>query len=268
MGANLIATGQVGQQNLRQETRMGRAIATFVGIGITMLVLMASLPVKAADQDKTIRNDDQIVLTLAAEDFITAEKPLVTINIDAAFQDAEQGRIRGDVLDALKKLDSNADWKITSMNRRTDRSGLVQWSVLAEARLDQNSLSGLEDRANKRSRGGFTLRLGNVNWTPTLAESEAGLRKLRGELYKQAIAERNMLNDVFGTTKFRVGLIDFVGTGPLVQSRPKVQAAPAMMRMAEADAGFAPQNSLSVSQKLQLKATVVIVASDETQAQD
>jgi len=245
------------------------AILGFLAIGAIMLVLMASLPARAASEDKTIRNDDQIVLTLAAEEFITADKPLVTINIDAAFQDAEQGRIRSDVLAALKKLDSKADWKITNLNRRTDRSGLVQWSVFAQARLDQNSLSGLEDRAKKQSRGGFTLRLGNVDWTPTMEEREAGLRVLRTKLYKQAIAERDLLNDVFGTAKFRVGLIDFVGTGPLVQSRPKTYAEPAMMRAEVAsDASFARQNSLQVEQKLQLKATVVIVAAQTDATQD
>lgn len=240
-----------------------RALAGFALIGLTMLALMASLPAKADDHTNSVRTDDQIVLTLAAEDHITADKPLVGINIDAAFQDAEQGSIRGEVLSSLKKLDSKADWKIVNLNRRTDRSGLVQWSVYAEARLDQNSLSGLEARAKKQSRGGFTLRLGNVNWTPTMEEREAGLRKLRTKLYKQAIAERDMLNEVFGTDNFRVGLIDFVGKGPMLESRPKAQAAPAM-RMAEADGSFAAQNSLQVSQKLQLKATVVIVAGTDT----
>lgn len=264
MSAHLIAASRTSQFNLRQDTRFWRATSMFVGIGLLMLVLMASLPARAADHkgDDTTPalNDDQIVLTLAMEDHITTKNPLVHVSIDAAFQDAQQGKVRSEVMAALKKLDSKADWRLTNFNRRTDRSGLVQWTVNAEARMDADGLSGFEERAKKSSRGGFAIRLNNVNWTPTLAEREAGMRALRGQLYKAAMAERDMVNDAFGPRAFRIGLIDFVGTGPLVQQTRAPKAEAGMMRAMAADASFAPQTGFSVSEKLRLKATVVLIA--------
>ncbi len=265
MSANLIATSRTGQFNLRHDTRLWRATSMFIGIGLLMLILMATLPVRAAETDKAPNlTDDQIVLTLAMEDHITTENPLVHVSIDAAFNDSQQGKVRSEVLAALKKLDSKADWRLTNLNRRTDRSGLVQWSVQAEARMKADSLSGFEERAKKSSRGGFTIRLNNVDWTPTLAEREAGMRALRGQLYKAAMAERDMVNDAFGPRAFRIGLIDFVGTGPLVQQTRAAKAEAGMMRTMAADASFAPQTGFSVSEKLRLKATVVLIANPST----
>ncbi len=263
MSANLIAASCTGQFNLRQDTRLWRATSMLIGIGLLMLMLMATGPARAADDDNRL-TDDQIVLTLAMEDHITTKNPLVHVSIDAAFQDSEQGKVRSEVLAALKKLDGNADWRLTNFNRRTDRSGLVQWSVQAEARMDADGLSGFEQRAQKASRGGFTIRLNNVDWTPTLAEREAGMADLRKKLYKAAMEERDMVNQVFGERSFRIGLVDFVGTGPLVQQTRAPKAEAGMMRAVAMDASFAEQTGFSVSEKLRLKATVVLIANPAT----
>jgi hypothetical protein len=199
---------------------------------------------------------DQVVLDLTAEDWVGTETARVTVSADAAATGTDAGTQRADLLKAVEGLAPDAEWRIVSFDRSTDQAGLERWRAVAEARLAENALGGLADKARQASRPGLQLRIASIEFTPTLIETEAVRARLRAEIYGKAASELKTLEQSFPGRKFRMGNIDFVDQPPMAYAR-KTREDTQPMAMAAAPAQDGP---VSVSEKLVMRARVILSA--------
>jgi hypothetical protein len=199
---------------------------------------------------------DQVVLDLTAEDWVGTETARVTVSADAAASGADAGTQRSDLLTAINGLTPGTQWRIVSFDRSTDQAGLERWRALAEVRLPETALGGLSDKARQASRPGLQLRIGSIEFAPTLAETEAVRARLRAEIYGKAASELDALERSFPGRKFRIGNIDFANEPPMAYAR-KTREDMQPMAMAAAPAQDGPVN---VSEKLVVRARVVLSA--------
>jgi hypothetical protein len=198
---------------------------------------------------------DQVVLQLATEDWVPTQTARVVLNADAAIQGADAGKTRDELLAAAKKV-ASGEWRIVRFDRSTDQAGLERWSASLETRLPESALGGLGDRAKQNSRPGLQLTVGQIDFTPTLAETETARAKLRDALYKRATEELQRLNAAAGDRKFRIARIEFGGVVP-VQPHPAFErnmavAAPADFKAAGGE--------MELSQKVTMRANVTFSA--------
>jgi len=199
---------------------------------------------------------DQVVLDLAAEDWVGTETARVTVSADAAATGTDAGIQRADLLKAIDGLVRDAEWRIVSFDRSTDQAGLERWRAVAEARLAENALVSLADKARQASRPGLQLRISSIEFTPTLGEMEAVRARLRDEIYGKAASEMKALERNFPDRKFRMGNIDFVDQPPMPYARKTRED---MQPMATA-AAPAQDGSVNVSEKLVMRARVILSA--------
>jgi predicted secreted protein len=199
---------------------------------------------------------DQVVLQLSVEDWVQTQTARVTLEVNAAIQGGDAGKVRDEMVAASKKV-AAGDWRIIHFDRSADASGLERWTASLEARLAEKDLGGIADRAKQGSRPGLQVTVGNVDFTPTLAETETARSRLRETLYKRVTEELGRLNAVAGDRKFRIARIDLNAGQPrayaVTASAAKMErAAPAPMM----DGG----GDLEVSQKVVLRAAVTLSA--------
>jgi hypothetical protein len=198
---------------------------------------------------------DQVVLDLTAEDWVGTETARVTVSADAAASGADAGTQRSDLLTAINGLTPGTQWRIVSFDRSTDQAGLERWRALAEARLPETALGGLSDKARQASRPGLQLRIGSIEFAPTLTETEAVRARLRAEIYGKAASELDALERSFPGRKFRIGNIDFAEQPPMAYARKTREDMQPMAMAAPAQDG-----PVNVSEKLVVRARVVLSA--------
>lgn len=196
--------------------------------------------------------NDTVSLSLALEDWVETQTARTELAIDAAMPGSDAGKVRGDMLSAVKSLAQNAEWRFTRFDRDQDASGLEHWHAVLEARLPETQLGGLSDRAKQASKPGLQIRVQNVDFTPTLAETEATRGKLRGEMYKRVNEALAQLNQAEPDRKFRIQNINFGFEAPTVRPIP-YEARAAMTATA---AVMPAPGAVELSQKIQLHANV------------
>ncbi|MDJ0894931.1 MAG: hypothetical protein QNJ92_07285 [Alphaproteobacteria bacterium] len=222
--------------------------------------LLAALWIAApAIADEHIEQDDTVILQLATEGWVETETARVTASIDAALDAGDLAAARAQVMEILTQLSGDGEWRVTRFDRRRDAAGLERWRVDAEARLPEQALNGLYDRAKKLSQPGRQVRVSGIQFTPTLAEREAVMAKLRAEIYRQAGRELEAMQAAFPDRAYRIGSIEFQFNGIAPPRRARAMAEVQTLGAAPGDAagGGAP---LAVAQQVRLAATVILSA--------
>jgi hypothetical protein len=220
---------------------------------LALLLTLATTPPAWAQVPPPVM--DQVVLDLTAEDWVGTETARVTVSADAAASGADAGTQRSDLLTAINGLTPGTQWRIVSFDRSTDQAGLERWRALAEARLPETALGGLSDKARQASRPGLQLRIGSIEFAPTLTETEAVRARLRAEIYGKAASELDALERSFPGRKFRIGNIDFAEQPPMAYARKTREDMQPMAMAAPAQDG-----PVNVSEKLVVRARVVLSA--------
>jgi hypothetical protein len=170
--------------------------------------------------------------------------------VDASLPGSDAGKVRSDILAAVKLLAQGADWRFTAFDRNQDASGLEHWHAVIEARLPETQLGGLSDRAKQASKPGLQIQVQNVDFSPTLAEIEAAKAKLRTDMYKKVNEALAQLNQSEPDRKYRIMRIDF--NGPIA-----TQPVPRMMKTMAAPAPESDMSeNIALSEKAQLRANV------------
>ncbi len=226
---------------------------TITAVLAVLFSCVAALPAGA----QIIQPRDEIVLNLAAEGWVETKTARVLAVADVAIAAENRNAVRDRMMAALKKLSTDAEWRISQFTRNQDPAGLERWRVTAEARLPEAALGGLDERAKQQSQPGLQLRIQAIQFTPTLEEREAALANLRGQLYAQAKEEAARIAKLWPERNFRVARIE-IGS-PAFRALPAPMAAQAF-RENDAVAGAASESgeAVSVAQKLNLQATVML----------
>jgi uncharacterized protein YggE len=217
---------------------------------IPLIAFLIAAAVPAFAQE---RPADAVVMTLASEGWVETKTAQVTAVADVAIAAENRATVRERMLGALKKLAPDAEWRISRFDRSQDAAGLERWRAVAEARLPEAALGGLDERAKSLSQPGMQVRVQAVRFVPTLAERESTLGTLRASIYEQAKAEAARLAKLWPERGYRVARVDFED-GPGLP-RPIPYAA-------KQEAAAAPDDAeLAVAQKLTLRAQVTLAPS-------
>ena len=220
---------------------------------IAALAMLVAPPALA--QAQTVLPNDVVSFDVAAEDWVPTDTAWVTVVADSAASGDDVGAVRSNLLAGAATLAPKAHWVIVTFDRMQDSAGLDRWHAVREARLTAAELAGLADRAKTASKPGRQFRVGVIDFSPTLAETEAVKTRLRAEIYKRAEAELAALKAAVPNRSFRIGGIYFSEVPeprePVPQPRmmAAVQATP---KPAEAD--------LTVEHKLTLHARITLAA--------
>jgi hypothetical protein len=198
--------------------------------------------------------NDSVTLNLSLEDWVQTQTARTALSINASLPGSDAGKVRGDMLNAVKSMAQGADWRFTSFDRSQDASGLEQWHALVEARLPEAQLGGISDRAKQASKPGLQIKVDTVDFTPTLAEVEATKAKLRGDMYKKVNEALSQLNQSEPDRKYRIMRIDF--NSPAI-SRPMDKMMRAMAAPAPEADGSA---DIALSEKAELHANVTFAS--------
>lgn len=192
---------------------------------------------------------NKINLQFNAEQWITTKTALVNISVDAAVTDKGIERIQNEVMSKLKQF-SSQEWHILSFDRQQDKSGLESVHLVAQARLLQNDLANLRERAKAMSKPGETYTIDTIQFTPNEEEIKAANVIMRNQIYQQAKTEIETLNKTYPEQHYYLHQIDFI-----------TQTPPAPMLFAAKAAVLSPKvNDLNVGNKGMLQANVILAA--------
>lgn len=194
-----------------------------------------------------------IHFSVSAEKWIKTSTAKVTVNLNAVIKQAELANINSQIMTTLNQLVENQEWHVTQFNRSQDSSGMERIYVMAEARISENLLSNLNNKALQLSREGRTLRIQDIQFTPTLAEKENVRAEVRKLLYDQVKQEVARLNSVYSTSRYQVKTIDFQATAI---AQPMLYQKQYSAEARSADMAAAP--AIEVSDKIVLSAYVVL----------
>ncbi len=219
----------------------------------------------ASSRAEDFKPDDQVVFDLSAETWVTTKSARVFLNVEAAVTASNAGAMRTSMMKAVNDV-VKADWKLTGFGRSQDQTGMERWSAQFEARVPENDLNNLSDNAKKNSKAGMQITVGGVDFSPTLEERQAAISQTRTQIYKQANEQLAALNAALSGRNYRIGMIDFIGDGPVpmrTMSGMNVRMARAAMKAqnfggAMDSAEGAP--SMEMSEKISLTARVIFSA--------
>lgn len=199
---------------------------------------------------------NKITLQLSAEQWVTTKNALVSVGVNASVAEIGLDKIQSQILDKLSKISNKGEWHIVSFNRSQDQSGLERVQVLAQARLPNNDLAGIRDRAKSISKPGETYTIDNVQLTPSEDELREANNVLRDMIYQQAKAELARINKNYPEQKYYVHDINFLN-----EVRPIAMSANALyMKGGESSAP-----ALAVGDQLKVSATVVLAANPDSE---
>lgn len=222
-----------------------------------VFLLTAAVPAALAQpMGRTGPADDEIVLRLEAEGWVETQTAKLIVAIDMALQGGEVADARAQVTETLGGLVAEVDWRTTRFSRQMDSAGLERWQVIAEARVPEAKLAGVHDKAKTASKPGLSVRIADIDFTPTLAEHTAVEAQLRAELYRQTKEELARLAGIFPDRPYRVRMIDF--QSDCMPPRPAMMVRGMTAQSAPAMKDQAGGEGLSVSRRIVQTATVIL----------
>ena len=216
---------------------------------------------------------DNISLSFTVEDWINSDTAEITMSVNASTEGQDGLDLRTEIKEALELL-VNTEWRFIDISRNTGRSGLEEWNVTAQARVEEKDLNNLHSRAKELGRKGLQYRVGNVDFTPTKEQFEVFNRSLRNKINALIKAELSVLQAELPDRKWRVSAINYNGVqalGPFEITRQYSGNAIAAAAFVD-DGGNNINNNnndvddfggFEVSQKIELSATVTVASVDD-----
>lgn len=202
-----------------------------------------------------------IQFQVRAEQWVKTSSALVTVGADATLSKGTSlAKIREEILKKFTDFsDNKTEWNITVLNTSPSDSGLEQIHLEAEARLPENKLAILRDKAKDLSKPGLTLHIISINFSPSLNELETARNSLRAEIYNDAKEETARLNKVYPSQQYGIYSITFqpMFDQPMAMMSNAVGAGRAVAgeNRISAEADIEPR-LLAVSTKIQMTAVV------------
>ncbi len=207
--------------------------------------------------------DDIVAFDLSAEDWVTTKTAHVTVNVEAAVSATNAGSMREDMAKAVGDA-AKGDWRLTNFTRTQDSTGLEHWSVSFDSRLPESALNSLPDSLKKASKAGMQMSVGDIDFSPTLDETEATRAGLRARLVKNAVEQVATLNTSLPGRSYRIAQIAFDSAGAIVE--PRILKRPMMMSAMAVSAPSSEGAGQEHAQKMTMTAHVVYAAIAPTAA--
>lgn len=207
-------------------------------------------------------NLNMVQMQLQAEEWVNTQSAEVSVFIDGTLDKTNALQMRDQIKAKLSQL-ANVEWHLTQFEINKNESGLEQLHIEALARVPENFVIGLRDKAKDLSKPGATFKIMRMDFTPTLAEIENSRGNLRSKLYTAVREEVARINKFYPEQKYILQSINFQEVGGGV---PMPYAANKMMTMAAGaprSAVVDTTTNLAVSNKMQMTALVVLTTNPE-----
>ncbi len=227
---------------------------------IAIIFLMFLQIVSISIFAKQDMNLTQIRFPISVEGWIKTASPLIRVNVTAS---VNPNQVAGFNALAINKLNSIAktDWRITQFNRNQDPSGLERIQLVAEARVSDKSLNQLTIKAKAASESGQQYEISDIEYKPTLAETEQAHANLRQQIYQMAQEEAKRINQAFPEAHYEIVNINFL---PMNLSASSMTIQPrALMTMSAGNSNSESSNSLAVDQKVTQNAILIFAAKNK-----
>lgn len=196
---------------------------------------------------------DQIQFQLTSKQWVKTEQAKLQISINATLSNTDLVKARNDIMTNLTKI-AKGEWHITQFIRSQDSSGLEKLYVEAQARVPQQALTTVNVQAKAVSKPGATYKVANIDFTPSLTETQKVKEQVRADLYKRINTEIESLNKQYPQQKFSVHSVQFVdGNAPMPRPTYKAREMNTMALAAQAP-------GLSVSNNIQMTALVKVAS--------
>ncbi|MGC1183234.1 hypothetical protein [Legionella sp.] len=196
---------------------------------------------------------DKVVFQVSAKQWVTTQSALLGVNINVTLSNADLVKARTDIMDRLNKI-AKGDWHLLEFDRSQDNSGLEKLYVQAQARVNQTALTDIYQNAKSVSIPGAKYEISNVEFKPSLEETQAVFAKVRDQLYQQVNDEIVRMNKAYPAQQYSVSNLVFVsGENPPLQT-PRPYQTKETNSMVMLAAAAAP--ALTVSNELTLTAMV------------
>lgn len=215
-----------------------------------MLIALALSPLAYAGEKQPDLILDKISFQMSAKQWVTTQSALLTVNINATLTNADLVKTRADMMDRLTKI-AKGEWHITNFQRSQDSSGLEKLYANAEARIGQAQLTQVYENAKSVSKPGANYSIGQIEFKPSLEETESVRTQIRNSLYKQINGEIQRINQNYPNQKYSLSNLVFLEGQQAVQPRPYQARELKTMALA---AAAAP--AVSVSNELTITALV------------
>jgi hypothetical protein len=235
---------------------------------VSLFALVLAAPFSASAEEP--KPDDTVAFDLSADDWVSTKTARVTIDVEAAVNASNEGTTRDDMIKSVNSV-AKGDWRLIGFNRAQDNTGLERWSATFEARLPESALNGIQDTAKKAGHAGMQLTVNQIDFSPTLDETETVRANLRLKLIKEANDQLTTLNATLPGRNYRLSGLSF--DGAVVEPAEPVAVPMAMRRvpgpmMAMASvASSAPAPSIERSEQITMQAHVVYAASPQQSSQ-
>lgn len=207
--------------------------------------------------------DDVIAFELSVEGDVETTTARVVVQFvvaQAGTGIAEARRKTGEILNTLSAA---APWRFSLIERDQDSAGLERWRITAEARMSTGEVSGLGQKAQAASKPGLQASVTTIEVTPTRAEREAALAKLRAEIYKRVGEELLRLGQIAPDRRFRIKEVRFREGEAEPAPRPltRTAAGPGMATMMSDGGEMAKSSGLGVDDGAEAMRRVTLSAS-------
>lgn len=233
------------------------------------VVLFISFAVFAKDgvQIAPIGEANTIELQLQVEKWVNTTTALVTMSSDATLEKGNLTQTRGQILQKMNFLADKADWNITVFSIAQSDSGLEQLHVEAQARIAEDKLGSLRDKAKDASKPGLTIRVLSVDFSPSMTELEKAKAQLREQIYSDATNEMERINKAYPGQNYTLRSIVFQSALQPPSPMPLNVMAFGVAggaRAKSSDANGSENAILSVGTKMQMSATVQLATAGST----
>ncbi|WP_373085818.1 SIMPL domain-containing protein [Sneathiella sp.] len=236
---------------------------------VASIAFLSLIPVAAAEMPMSHHApQDQVILQLTTEGWVKTDTARVSVYVELVQQDESAESLKKRIDASLQSLAKETEWRYTSSSQRLDQTGLNRWYVSAEARIPEDKLAGLQDRAKTASSPGYKVNVAQVDFTPSLAEFEKLRGELRADIYRQAIAEADRLNKVMQGPVYQVRRVDFGSLHSLAaDNSPHPRAMMMKASTAESGGGAEASAELLVSVKQSVSAEIVLGRTEQSPQQ-
>lgn len=141
--------------------------------------------------------------------WVTTDSVDVVLSVNVTTKDKLFDTVQQQVMQKLAPLSGGKTWNVDNFTVSQDQSGLQVLSWQFSSRLPLQTVNLLQSKIESLSQAGQQFKILNLNFQPSLLERQNALAALRQEIYQQAKAELERLNNAFPKKPYFLHRVDF-----------------------------------------------------------
>ena len=197
-----------------------------------------------------------VTMTLSADTYVEAKTVKLKFNVVFAMTD-ENLDAKAEVLKAANQIDDSAKWYIIDASSSNDNSGIPSATFTLSVRVGEKIVNSISSRISKVNRPGLQFKVIETDYKPEAQQIKDAQKELRKQIYKQAVEEVAILNDILGKASSEdgwvIGSISYNERAPNVNLYNNTRAA-ASKSIAFSESFGGDDEEAGITQRVELTA--------------